>query len=159
MALSHWGGVGVNAEYLLIINGVCVSADECSYWLPLYGSMCCRLAAQPRCMTQQMMSGRLKVKASWLSAWLTCNVEMTCLPSKHTAQDKLYLILTLIFFSTLQQLGGDPQRWTDVYAVLKGASLSCYRRQEDVEAGIEPAFTIAVNKVCMARNVLYHVLS
>ncbi|XP_056890024.1 rhotekin isoform X1 [Takifugu flavidus] len=80
--------------------------DECSYWLPLYGSMCCRLAAQPRCMTQQMMSGRLRVK----------------------------------------QLGGDPQRWTDVYAVLKGASLSCYRRQEDVEASIEPAFTIAINK-------------
>lgn len=39
-------------------------AEECSYWLPLYGSMCCRLAAQPRCMTQQMMSGCLKVKVS-----------------------------------------------------------------------------------------------
>uniref|UniRef100_A0A8C3AUS1 Rhotekin a n=1 Tax=Cyclopterus lumpus TaxID=8103 RepID=A0A8C3AUS1_CYCLU len=36
--------------------------EECSYWLPLYGSMCCRLAAQPHCMTQQMMSGCLKVK-------------------------------------------------------------------------------------------------
>lgn len=57
-----------------------------------------------------------------------------------------------LFFSTLQQLGGDPQRWTDVYAVLKGASLSCYRQQEDVEASIEPAFTIAINKVCTARN-------
>lgn len=52
-----------------------------------------------------------------------------------------------LFFCPLQQLGGDPQRWTDVYAVLKGASLSCYRRQEDVEASVEPAFTIAVNKV------------
>lgn len=40
-------------------------AEECSYWLPLYGSMCCRLAAQPLCMTQQMMSGCLKVKVSW----------------------------------------------------------------------------------------------
>ncbi|KAI1904695.1 hypothetical protein AGOR_G00008350 [Albula goreensis] len=36
--------------------------EECSYWLPLYGSVCCRLAAQPDCMTQQMMSGSLKVK-------------------------------------------------------------------------------------------------
>ncbi|KAJ3603434.1 hypothetical protein NHX12_028180 [Muraenolepis orangiensis] len=36
--------------------------EECSYWLPLYGSACCRLAAQPHCMTQQMMSGCLKVK-------------------------------------------------------------------------------------------------
>ncbi|KAI1900393.1 hypothetical protein AGOR_G00049490 [Albula goreensis] len=36
--------------------------EECSYWLPLYGSVCCRLAAQPRCMTQEMMCGYLKVK-------------------------------------------------------------------------------------------------
>ncbi|TRY89098.1 hypothetical protein DNTS_004569 [Danionella cerebrum] len=36
--------------------------EECSYWLPLYGSVCCRLAAQPFCMTQQMMSGCLRVK-------------------------------------------------------------------------------------------------
>ncbi|XP_063754365.1 rhotekin isoform X3 [Eleginops maclovinus] len=80
--------------------------EECSYWLPLYGSMCCRLAAQPHCMTQQMMSGCLKVK----------------------------------------QLGGDPQSWTKVYGVLKGTSLFCYHRQEDVEANVEPAFTIAINK-------------
>ncbi|TKS78861.1 Rhotekin [Collichthys lucidus] len=80
--------------------------EECSYWLPLYGSMCCRLAAQPHCMTQQMTSGCLKVK----------------------------------------QLGGDPQSWTEVYAVLKGTSLFCYHRQEDVEANVEPAFTIAINK-------------
>ncbi|XP_055080455.1 rhotekin isoform X1 [Periophthalmus magnuspinnatus] len=80
--------------------------EECSYWLPLYGSMCCRLAAQPHCMTKQMMSGSLKVK----------------------------------------QLGGEPQNWTKVHAVLKGTSLSCYHRQDDVEANVEPAFTIGINK-------------
>lgn len=48
-----------------------VPAEECSYWLPLYGSMCCRLAAQPHCMTQQMMSGCLKVKVS------TCRPNLT----------------------------------------------------------------------------------
>ncbi|CAG00385.1 unnamed protein product, partial [Tetraodon nigroviridis] len=69
-----------------------------------------RLAAQPYCMTRQMMSGCLKVEASWL------------------------------------QLGADPQHWTEVFAILKGTSLSCYHRQEDVEASIEPAFTIAINK-------------
>lgn len=53
-----------------IINDVYLSSsillfvEECSYWLPLYGSMCCRLAAQPHCMTQQMISGCLKVKVS-----------------------------------------------------------------------------------------------
>ncbi|XP_069555941.1 rhotekin isoform X1 [Brachyistius frenatus] len=80
--------------------------EECSYWLPLYGSMCCRLAAQPHCMTQQMMSGCLKVK----------------------------------------QCGGDTQSWTKVYAALKGTSLFCYHHQEDVEANVEPAFTIGINK-------------
>ncbi|KAG7489439.1 rhotekin isoform X2 [Solea senegalensis] len=80
--------------------------EECSYWLPLYGSVCCRLAAQPLCMTQQMMSGCLKVK----------------------------------------QCGADPQSWTKVHAALKGSSLFCYHRQEDVEANVEPAFTIAINK-------------
>ncbi|MEQ2308184.1 hypothetical protein AMECASPLE_025647 [Ameca splendens] len=80
--------------------------EECSYWLPLYGSMCCRLAAQPHCMTQQMMGGWLKVK----------------------------------------QCGGDPQTWTKVYAILKATSLFCYQRQEDVEASVEPALTIGINK-------------
>lgn len=69
--------------------------------------------------------------------------------------------LSLLFFSPLrcterhrvplssspQQLGADPQSWTEVFAVLKGTSLFCYHRQEDVEANVEPAFTIAVNKV------------
>ncbi|XP_067087589.1 rhotekin isoform X2 [Osmerus mordax] len=80
--------------------------EECSYWLPLYGSVCCRLAAQPHCMTKQMMSGSLRVK----------------------------------------QLGGDSQSWTNVYGVLKGTNLFCYHRQEDMEANVEPAFTIAINK-------------
>ncbi|XP_077416564.1 rhotekin isoform X2 [Vanacampus margaritifer] len=79
--------------------------EECSYWLPLYGSVCCRLAAQPQCMTQQMMSGLLKVSS-----------------------------------------GGGPHSWTNVYAILKGSSLSCYQRQEDVRDSVDPAFTIAINK-------------
>ncbi|XP_036453788.1 rhotekin isoform X1 [Colossoma macropomum] len=79
--------------------------EECSYWLPLYGSACCRLAAQPHCMTNQMMSGCLRVK-----------------------------------------LGGEPQGWTNVYGVLKGTNLFCYRRQEDIEANVEPLLTIGINK-------------
>lgn len=86
--------------------------EECSYWLPLYGSVCCRLAAQPHCMTKQMMSGCLRVK----------------------------------------QLGGDSQSWTNVYGVLKGTNLFCYHRQEDMEANVEPAFTIAINKETRIRT-------
>ncbi|CAB1435617.1 unnamed protein product [Pleuronectes platessa] len=37
---------------------------EWSSWLPLYGNLCCRLVAQPTCMTQTMMSGYLSQKQS-----------------------------------------------------------------------------------------------
>ncbi|XP_071336284.1 rhotekin-2 [Trachinotus anak] len=37
---------------------------EWSSWLPLYGNLCCRLVAQPACMTQSMMSGYLSQKQS-----------------------------------------------------------------------------------------------
>ncbi|XP_053189038.1 rhotekin-2 [Scomber japonicus] len=35
---------------------------EWSSWLPLYGNLCCRLVAQPVCMTQSMMTGYLSQK-------------------------------------------------------------------------------------------------
>ncbi|XP_067154545.1 LOW QUALITY PROTEIN: rhotekin [Apteryx mantelli] len=46
-------------------------SEESSFWLPLYGSMCCRLAAQPRCMAAQMMCGflRLQQQAGELQSW------------------------------------------------------------------------------------------
>ncbi|XP_023250171.1 rhotekin-2-like [Seriola lalandi dorsalis] len=37
---------------------------EWSSWLPLYGNLCCRLVAQPACMTQSMMTGYLSQKQS-----------------------------------------------------------------------------------------------
>uniref|UniRef100_A0A3B5M8S5 PH domain-containing protein n=1 Tax=Xiphophorus couchianus TaxID=32473 RepID=A0A3B5M8S5_9TELE len=36
--------------------------QEWSSWLPLYGNLCCRLVAQPACMTQSAMSGYLSQK-------------------------------------------------------------------------------------------------
>ncbi|XP_057620178.1 rhotekin isoform X1 [Chionomys nivalis] len=36
--------------------------EENPDWLPLYGSVCCRLAAQPLCMTQPTASGTLRVQ-------------------------------------------------------------------------------------------------
>ncbi|XP_051010740.1 rhotekin isoform X2 [Acomys russatus] len=38
------------------------SHEENPAWLPLYGSVCCRLAAQPVCMTQPTASGTLRVQ-------------------------------------------------------------------------------------------------
>uniref|UniRef100_A0A2K6FBL9 Rhotekin-2 n=1 Tax=Propithecus coquereli TaxID=379532 RepID=A0A2K6FBL9_PROCO len=39
----------------LSING----NEECSFWLPLYGNMCCRLVAQPACMAEDAFAGFL----------------------------------------------------------------------------------------------------
>ncbi|XP_077945010.1 rhotekin isoform X4 [Gasterosteus aculeatus] len=38
------------------------ATEDNPFWLPLYGNMCCRLAAQPVCMTQPVTSGHLRVK-------------------------------------------------------------------------------------------------
>ncbi|XP_076990742.1 rhotekin isoform X4 [Tamandua tetradactyla] len=46
------------------------SHEENPAWLPLYGSVCCRLAAQPLCMTQPSASGTLRVQpAGELQSW------------------------------------------------------------------------------------------
>ncbi|XP_078390983.1 rhotekin isoform X2 [Cetorhinus maximus] len=83
-----------------------IGNEGCSFWLPLYGSVCCQLAAQPHCMTQCMISS----------------------------------------FLNLQQMVGERYNWTRMYCVLQGTSLLCYYSPEEVEAKVDAAFTIAINK-------------
>ncbi|XP_077136569.1 rhotekin isoform X1 [Ranitomeya variabilis] len=45
------------------------SSDESSCWLPLYGSVCCRLTAQPDCMNKDMMSGDLHIQTRGQKFW------------------------------------------------------------------------------------------
>lgn len=80
---------------------------------------------------------RLSFSSTFFFFFLWCHLSLCFFPWH----------ILLIFFYTSQQCGGDPQSWTKVFAVLKGTSLSCYHRQEDVEANVQPAFTIAINKV------------
>ncbi|XP_037637551.1 rhotekin-2 isoform X2 [Sebastes umbrosus] len=47
---------------------------EWSSWLPLYGNLCCRLAAQPVCMTQSMMTGYLSQKQSVEGMYRCCRL-------------------------------------------------------------------------------------
>uniref|UniRef100_A0A6Q2XBM9 PH domain-containing protein n=1 Tax=Esox lucius TaxID=8010 RepID=A0A6Q2XBM9_ESOLU len=49
-----WADGGFQSHSLIVIQDA-----ESSSWLPLYGNLCCRLVAQPACMTQDMMSGYL----------------------------------------------------------------------------------------------------
>ncbi|KAM4605805.1 rhotekin isoform 2-T2 [Discoglossus pictus] len=45
------------------------SSHDSPCWLPLYGSVCCRLTAQPNCMSQEMMSGALQIQARDQKSW------------------------------------------------------------------------------------------
>ncbi|XP_066234034.1 rhotekin isoform X3 [Saccopteryx leptura] len=95
------------------------SHEENPAWLPLYGSVCCRLVAQPLCMTQPTASGSLRVQAR--------------APGVEGNREKA-------------EQAGERQDWTRVHGVLKGTNLFCYRRSEDADTGEEPLFTIAINK-------------
>ncbi|XP_058472537.1 rhotekin-like isoform X1 [Solea solea] len=38
------------------------TAEDSPFWLPLYGNICCRLVAQPLCLTHPVLSGQLTVQ-------------------------------------------------------------------------------------------------
>ncbi|NXI48998.1 RTKN2 protein, partial [Chloroceryle aenea] len=80
--------------------------EESSFWLPLYGNLCCRLVAQPSCMTRDMMAG----------------------------------------FLNQQQTVESLTSWRRLYCILRGGKLFCYYSPEEIEAKLEPALTISVNK-------------
>ncbi|NXE47810.1 RTKN2 protein, partial [Casuarius casuarius] len=87
--------------------------EESSFWLPLYGNMCCRLVAQPSCMAKDMMAG----------------------------------------FLNQQQMMGSLTNWRRLYCILRGGKLSCYYSPEEIEANLEPALTVSINKETRIRAV------
>ncbi|KAI6066510.1 Rhotekin-2 isoform X1 [Aix galericulata] len=87
--------------------------EESSFWLPLYGNMCCRLVVQPSCMTRDMMAG----------------------------------------FLNQQQMIGSLTSWRRLYCVLRGGKLFCYYSPEEIEAKLEPALTVSINKETRIRAV------
>ncbi|XP_051473075.1 rhotekin-2 [Apus apus] len=87
--------------------------EESSFWLPLYGNMCCRLVAQPSCMARDMMAG----------------------------------------FLNQQQTVGSLTSWRRLYCILRGGKLFCYYSPEEIEAKLEPALTVSINKETRIRAV------
>uniref|UniRef100_A0A452GKZ3 Rhotekin-2 n=1 Tax=Gopherus agassizii TaxID=38772 RepID=A0A452GKZ3_9SAUR len=94
-------------------NLIVTGNEESSFWLPLYGSMCCRLVAQPFCMAKDVMSG----------------------------------------FLNQQQMIGSLTDWRRLYCVLRGGKLFCYYIPEEIEAKVEPALTVSINKETRIRAV------
>ncbi|KAJ7427727.1 Rhotekin-2 [Willisornis vidua] len=87
--------------------------EESSFWLPLYGNMCCRLVAQPSCMARDVMAG----------------------------------------FLNQQQMVGGLTSWRRLYCILRGGNLFCYYSPEEIEAKLEPALTVSINKETRIRAV------
>ncbi|XP_068587996.1 rhotekin-2 [Cebidichthys violaceus] len=79
---------------------------EWSSWLPLYGNLCCRLVAQPACMTQSVMTGYLSQKQNVEGMFRCCSL----------------------------------------YCVLSSGILSCYFTPEEIDAKVQPALNVPVNK-------------
>ncbi|XP_051883809.1 rhotekin-2 isoform X2 [Pristis pectinata] len=90
-----------------------VGNEEASFWLPLYGHVCCRLVAQPECMTKDMIAGYLNLQ---------------------------------------QNVGGLPN-WTRLYCVLKSGYLMAYYSPEEIEARVDPALNIAIDKETRIRTL------
>ncbi|XP_035124175.1 rhotekin-2 isoform X2 [Callithrix jacchus] len=86
----------------LSING----NEESSFWLPLYGNMCCRLVAQPACMAEDAFAG----------------------------------------FLNQQQMIEGLISWRRLYCVLRGGKLYCFYSLEEIEAKVEPALIVPINK-------------
>ncbi|XP_054428421.1 rhotekin-2 isoform X2 [Pteronotus mesoamericanus] len=93
----------------LSING----NEESSFWLPLYGNMCCRLVAQPACMAEDAFAG----------------------------------------FLNQQQMLESLISWRRLYCVLKGGKLYCFYTPEEIEAKMEPALVVSINKETRIRAV------
>ncbi|XP_070220607.1 rhotekin-2 isoform X5 [Bos mutus] len=93
----------------LSVNG----NEESSFWLPLYGNMCCRLVAQPTCMAEDVFVG----------------------------------------FLNEQQMVGGLIRWRRLYCVLRGGKLYCFYTPEEIEAKVEPALIVSINKETRIRAV------
>ncbi|XP_006759439.2 PREDICTED: rhotekin-2 [Myotis davidii] len=86
----------------LSING----NEESSFWLPLFGNMCCRLVAQPACMAEDAFAG----------------------------------------FLNQQQMLEGLISWRRLYCVLRGGKLYCFYTPEEIEAKVEPALVVPINK-------------
>ncbi|KAM6345788.1 rhotekin [Podargus strigoides] len=76
--------------------------EESSFWLPLYGSMCCRLAAQPHCMARPGCSGVLRLQQPGSEGpsgapmfCVLCGTGLRCYRGPGEAQAGLEPVLTI----------------------------------------------------------------
>ncbi|NXP52604.1 RTKN2 protein, partial [Heliornis fulica] len=105
--------------------------EESSFWLPLYGNMCCRLVAQPSCMTQDMMAGFLNQQqmVGNLTGWrrLYCVLrggKLFCYYSPEEIEAKLEPELTVSINkeTRIRAVEKDSKRKTNTFSVINPVS-------------------------------------
>ncbi|NXW34082.1 RTKN2 protein, partial [Phaetusa simplex] len=105
--------------------------EESSFWLPLYGNMCCRLVAQPSCMARDMMAGFLSQQQMLgsLTSWrrLYCVLrggKLFCYNSPEEIEAKLKPALTVSINkeTRIRAVDKDPKRRTNNFSVINPVS-------------------------------------
>uniref|UniRef100_A0A8C0BS13 Rhotekin-2 n=1 Tax=Buteo japonicus TaxID=224669 RepID=A0A8C0BS13_9AVES len=104
--------------------------EESSFWLPLYGNMCCRLVAQPYCMARDMMAGFLNQQQliGSLTSWrrLYCVLrggKLFCYYSPEEIEAKLEPALTVSIHKVkletrIRAVDKDSKRRTNNFSVI-----------------------------------------
>ncbi|XP_071219807.1 rhotekin-like isoform X2 [Salvelinus alpinus] len=85
------------------------ATEDSAFWLPLYGSVCCRLAAQPLCMTQQVISGRIKETRIHVSERGPLHHTQSISISTHTRGDEA------VTHTLVTHTPQDTQRWMEAF--------------------------------------------
>ncbi|XP_027570220.2 rhotekin-2 isoform X1 [Pipra filicauda] len=105
--------------------------EESSFWLPLYGNMCCRLVAQPSCMARDMMAGFLNQQQTvgGLTSWrrLYCVLrggKLFCYYSPEEIEAKLKPALTVSINkeTRIRVVDKDSRRRTNNFSVINPVS-------------------------------------
>ncbi|NXS91045.1 RTKN2 protein, partial [Jacana jacana] len=105
--------------------------EESSFWLPLYGNMCCRLVAQPSCMVRDMMVGFLNQQqmVGSLTSWrrLYCVLrggKLLCYNSPEEIEAKLEPTLTVSINkeTRIRAVDKDSRRRTNNFSVINPVS-------------------------------------
>ncbi|NXR25614.1 RTKN2 protein, partial [Cinclus mexicanus] len=105
--------------------------EESSFWLPLYGNMCCRLVVQPSCMVRDMMAGFLNQQqmVGGLTSWrrLYCILrggKLLCYYSPEEIEAKVEPTLTVSINkeTRIRAVDKDSKRSTNNFSVINPVS-------------------------------------
>ncbi|NWZ75413.1 RTKN2 protein, partial [Poecile atricapillus] len=105
--------------------------EESSFWLPLYGNMCCRLVVQPSCMSKDMMAGFLNHQqmVGGVTSWrrLYCILrggKLLCYYSPEETEAKVEPALTVSINkeTRIQAVGKDSKRRANNFSVINPVS-------------------------------------